>query len=34
MAGPDATYNAGGVASAIDKQLTSRSIEGDSFAVR
>jgi Concanavalin A-like lectin/glucanases superfamily len=34
MAGPDATYNAGGAASAIDKQLTSRSIEGDSFAVR
>jgi hypothetical protein len=34
MTGPDATYNADGMASAIDKQLTSRSIEGDSFAVR
>jgi hypothetical protein len=30
----DVTYNRAGTASAIDKQLTGRSINGDSFAVR
>jgi hypothetical protein len=32
LGSPNATYNPAGIASVIDKDLTSRSIEGDSFA--